>query len=143
MNVWIFQDQPGISMVEQLRIKGKGSIWEWNVDRYISDETDPHIERGDIVLQWQPYLNDAALAGIYASGRLVRGPYPSKGGKTNWKADVEIRQVLRAPITREEIQAMQDPVLLAMHIMRMPGGHIVFPVKPEAWHALRKMRRTE
>ena len=74
MNVWILQDQPGTNMTKRLMVDGKGTRWIWNVERYVSDDTEPHIERGDIVLQWQPHLDNSAPAGIYAVARVMRGP---------------------------------------------------------------------
>jgi predicted RNA-binding protein with PUA-like domain len=137
MSVWIFQDQRHSDMAARLQARNK--VWTWNVDRYILDATDPHIQSGDIVLQWQPYLNNNAPAGIYACARVIQGPYQSPNEKSNWQVDVQIIKILERPITLDEIKATQNPLLLSMLIIQMPGGHIVFPIISEAWVALQQL----
>ena len=139
MNVWIFQDQPGKSMAELLQMEGVGCTWVWNVDRYVQEATTPHIQQGDIVLQWQPYLSQAAPAGIYAQAEVRRAPYCSLNEKSHWQTDVQITHILPEPLPLETIKATRNTVLLDMLIVRMPGGHIVFPVRPVAWSALQQL----
>ena len=138
MNVWIFQDKPGTDLTTALATSARDSWW-WNVDRYVRDTTEPHIRPGDIALLWQPYLDPQHPAGVYAYAKVVKGPYEQNNEKTRWRVDLHITEVLKEPITRDAIRKTRNPTLNAMLIMRMPAGHIVFPVSAEQWAALQQL----
>lgn len=137
MNIWIVQDEPGVNMRAKLKIEGTIEPWWWNVDRYIKDLTDPHIEIGDKVLIWQPNLDYNNPAGIYAVGEVVKPPYYSIDAKKNYRIKFKVLKVLEKPISRGLI--MEDPLLREMQIIKMAGGHIVFRVNSKEWDELQRL----
>jgi predicted RNA-binding protein with PUA-like domain len=139
MNVWILQDEPGVRMRSKIEKEGTSEPWWWNVDRYIKSSTHPHIEEGDKVLLWQPNLDDANPAGIYAVGEVVNPPYFFPNEKSSYRIDFKITKVLHRPITREVIKS--NRLLSKMQIIRMAGGHIVFRVEPSEWEELKRVSR--
>jgi predicted RNA-binding protein with PUA-like domain len=142
MNVWIFQDAPGTDLATKMRDYPKGTHTWWHVDRYFSENASPRIGAGDKVLLWQPHLNASSPAGTYAVARVTGNPYWPTDEESKWqRIDILITKVLSEPLTREDIRKTGDPDLLAMLIMRMPAGHIVFPVRSTAWEALKRMNK--
>ena len=133
MNVWVFQDQPGVSTAAQLRKQGVGTTWTWNIDRYVRSETTPHVEKGDFVLQWQPAIDDLSPAGIYGLGVTLGDPYFQPNEKTNWQVEVKILEVYHSPLGRDRIA--HHPVLARMQVIKM-AQHIVFKVTDEEWDKL-------
>lgn len=132
MNVWIFQHQTGVDVAAELR-KPDGDVRIWNVDRYFREETTPHIEEGDIVLQWQPGSSDDGTAGIHAFCTVKRSPYYEPNEKSNYQVEVIVREVYPRPLTRARIR--QEPRLRDLQVLRMPN-HAVFKVTPEEWEVL-------
>ena len=137
MNVWILQDEPGVNMIDKLEESDITKPWWWNVDRYVKSSTILHIEVGDKVLVWQPYLDDAHPSGIYAVGIVEKLYYYSPEAMKRYRIDFQIKKVLNEPITREKIK--ENPLLREMQIIRMPGGHIVFRVEPFEWEELKRI----
>ena len=142
MNVWIFQDAPGTNLADKMRDYPEGTLTWWHVDRYFSENASPRIAVGDMVLLWQPYLDDISPAGVHAVAQVTGEPYWPPGEKGKWRRiNIRIAKVLSEPVTRAEIREAQAPDLLQMLIMRMAAGHIVFPVKPAAWEALKRLNK--
>jgi predicted RNA-binding protein with PUA-like domain len=142
MNVWVFQDAPGENLAAKMRDYPKGTHTWWHVDRYFSESASPRIEVGDKVLLWQPHLDATSPAGIYAVARVTGNPYWSKDEESKWRRiGIRITKVLSEPLARDEIRETGDQDLLAMLVIRMPAGHIVFPVEEAAWEALKRLNR--
>ena len=141
MNTWILQDEVGISLRGKMQSYELGQSFWWNVDRYIHKSNASYLQCNDLVLLWQPKLDQANPAGIYAIGRISREPYRYKNEKSNWRVMVELTEKLMMPITKDDIEASGNPDLQSMLIMRMAGGHIVFPVSPQQREALERLRQ--
>jgi hypothetical protein len=138
MNVWVFQDQPGENLVNELAATGVGGEMVWNVERYVRPETQPHVEADDIVLCWRP-KGEGDVAGIYGIGRVSRAPFYSPNVKSNYQTHVKVTHVFKEPVTKEVILANGDPVLRDLQVFQMAGGHIVFCVSETQWHALQEL----
>jgi predicted RNA-binding protein with PUA-like domain len=142
MSVWIFQDALGTDLATKMQNFPEDTHTWWHVDCYFSESASPRIEVGDKVLLWQWHLDATAPAGVYAVAQIIGNPYWPTDEESKWRRiDILITKVLSKPLAPEEIRETGDPDLLAMLIMRMPAGHIVFPVRSTAWEALKRLDR--